>query len=210
MSSTLTADLRDALAYLYDLTWGEVARTEEELTQLKQTAYWMARAALNRAELEMREARPKNRMELSRVAAVQLEQKLPVKQQIAIDRDALGGRLLAGVTALSALHAVDEEARIKKTKAFTAIATQFTLLAYQAAQPLPGTDACICRACRRIVLPDIGGGYTHCQRIWHPHRANNFHALPDGFWLKYRPGDRYTKRLEDPLDGQGRPEIGAA
>lgn len=210
MTSDLTADLRDALSYLYDVTWGEAARTEDELTQLKQAAYWMARAALNRADAELREAKPKNRTQLSRLDAVKLEENLPVKQQLAADRDGLGGRILSGVTALSAMHALDEALRIKRTKVFTTLAERFVLLAYQTAQPLPGTDACICRACRMVILPNIGGGYVHCQRLWHHHPANNFHALPEGFWSRYKPGDRYTKTLEGPLDGRGRPEIGAA
>jgi hypothetical protein len=207
--STLTVfeELREALEYMVDVHHSDVAVNADDIPHFQLAAYYKAIGALRRAAAEPQAAKPLTRMDKSRLEVLKTELRLPVKQMLGQERDVIGARLVAGVGVLAQLQNYSEDDRIKKAHAYRLLATRFALLSYQAAAPLPSSDACICRACQVVVLPVFGGSYEHCGRLWQSHRNLNHHALPGGFWDRHKPGDKFTKQLEGPLDGRGRIEI---
>ena len=61
---------------------------------------------------------------------------------------------------------------------------------------LPRTTACVCPACKTVVLPDgpLWDSYSHCGRLWTP--SPRHLPLPEGFWDTARPGDSYEGAIE--------------
>ncbi len=205
--NALLLELTEALEYMVDVHHGDVARDGEDQAPYQQAAYYKAIAASRKSREALRVARPISRMDKTKAAVFLLEQRQPLKTQMRAELQTIGERITKGLVVLLALEELSDDDRIKRRGAFDALCDRYALLAWQVSAPLPTTDLAVCRACKTINLPIGPGAYKcACGALWHPHPSFNAKALPDGFWVKYRPGMKYT-RLEPTLDGRGRPEV---
>lgn len=198
-------DLYEALAYFYDLNFGEVCLPEDRPFYLMKAreaaaecfAKYHHHVYPHRTETHVERVRREKR------EADEREQiRLPVKQHLAAERATVRARLAAGVRVMDGWADVPEPKRKQQAGAFIALARQLVDLSDQVVAPLPTTSICVCPYCKRIVLPSIltGFGCERCRAWWMPRARDNHAPLPPGFWDTKLPGDAYGRALPEPLE----------
>lgn len=98
--------------------------------------------------------------------------------------------------------------RPQRAARLVALAREATEAAERCVTPLPSTDVCVCRTCKRVLLPTRAFGtalYRCCGRSWMPDPRAGYGPLRADFWQRYAPGDRCGIELAPDLDALGRP-----
>lgn len=130
--------------------------------------------------------------------------------QLADDVEKLARQLEAGAKALRAYGRLTEAQRDRLRQVLPSLAAEGVAAAARAHQPLPLTDVCICRTCKRVLLPDEPWGspwYHCCGRRWTVDPRAGYGPLPNDFWSRFKPGDRCTLELAPNLDARGNPIV---
>lgn len=131
-------------------------------------------------------------------------------QQLGGDVERLASLLEAGAQALRTWSTLTAAQREHLRVALPSMASEAVDAAERTATPLPLTDVCVCRTCRRVLLPDSPWGvtrYTCCSLRWFVDPRAGYGALPNDFWSRFKPGQRCTLELAPDLDARGNPVV---
>lgn len=75
---------------------------------------------------------------------------------------------------------------------FVELAQELVNETWALAMGFPKSTVCVCPRCKRIVLPEPGGLYRHCNQLWDDFgRRKEIAGITPFFWNSHKPGDKY-------------------